>query len=310
MDTLISLPLGKVRNSATYVVKLRRPNIFYPRKYLDIDTLNVAVLQRPRIESLNISVQSPEYSGISPASYQGNMDTISILKGSHVSFDIKLSEEIGPSLALWGRDTLPLKIEKRSARLTWIPKDGGEIRFLLKNKHGINTQSNPSYVIDIDKDQYPELRVLEPKIGDEHILNEQMVLPYVLQLQDDFGVSDLSVYYLSFSEYSFFNDTVYQRIGLPFASDSRLQTRIGVWEINDFISPGSEIRYYFELSDNDAVSGPKKFVHHYTTLSCPRLEIFLILKMNLRKKPWPCWKMSLYQPKRSLKTLKRYAWTC
>ena len=258
LDTLSELAQTKIRTSATYVAKLRRPTVFYPRKYLDTDTLKLTVLQRPRIESLNIAVTSPAYSQIAEANYQGNMDRINILNGSELSFDITLSETAGQSYAVWRGDSIGLDIKGRKARLTWIPEGSGEISFMLTNDRNIRTQSMPSYSIDIERDQYPELRVVEPKISDELILNEKLVLPYILNLQDDFGVSDLSVNYLSFSEYSFFNDTVYTRVKLPFADNSRMQTRIGVWEIKDFISPGSEIRYYFELSDNDEVSGPKK----------------------------------------------------
>ena len=257
MEPKIIIPLVKVRNSTLYTVKLKRPNIFYPRKYLDMIDLNIHVMQRPRIESFNISVRSPEYTNIALANYQGNMDKVKLLKGSVISFDICLSEKFGPSYAVQGRDTLQLDIQGKTARLEWRPVENGEIQFMLKNANGINTQSMPSYVIDLEYDRYPELRVIEPKLSEEIILSEQMALPYVLHLQDDFGISDLSVNYLGFSEYSFFNDTVYTKLELPFTQDSRLQTRIGIWEITEFISPGSEIKYYFELSDNDTISGPK-----------------------------------------------------
>ena len=258
MDSILLLSEARIHSNTAYYVKLRRPNLFYARKYPDIDTLKINVLQRPRIESLDISVTSPEYSMIGPAVYQGNMDRIRVLKGSEGTVQIKFSETFGPSWALVGKDTLSLNVNDRSAYLTLVPEYSDMISFFLMDQNGVGTQSTPSYSIDIDKDQYPELHVIEPKMSEEKILTDQLALPYVLHLQDDFGISGLSVHYLSFSEYSFFNDTVYKKIDLPFVKDSRLQTRIGIWEINDYISPGSEVKYYFEISDNDEISGPKK----------------------------------------------------
>ena len=257
MDSVITYSSGKIFSSETYYIKLRRPNIFYPRQFLDIDTVTVTVLNRPKIESMIISVSSPEYSGIPDAIYQGNMDRLKVLYGSELTFSLNLSERAGPSFALWGSDTLEMSINEQTASLSIIPENQGRIILMLSNEMGTSCLHEPSYYIDLEMDNYPELYLLEPKIADKHILSEDMILPYVARLQDDYGFSSFSVHYRSVSEYGFSEDSSFRQIQLPFEKDSRLQTRLGVWDIKEFISPGSEIRYFFELADNDSVSGPK-----------------------------------------------------
>ncbi|MCD6336758.1 MAG: hypothetical protein J7M01_00810, partial [Candidatus Marinimicrobia bacterium] len=115
----------------------------------------------------------------------------------------------------------------------------------------------PNYKIVLEKDADPILYLHNPKLQDELLLNEDLQLPYVAHLLDDFGISDFTVNYSVHSEYSFSPDTSINTIILPFDHNATLQTRAGVWQIDSFISPGSEIRYYFELKDNDIISGPK-----------------------------------------------------
>ncbi|MDZ7796603.1 MAG: hypothetical protein U5N56_05985 [Candidatus Marinimicrobia bacterium] len=96
-DSLYTHTVHPVRESAVYVAALRRPHIFYPRKYPDRDTLSVEVLRRPWVKTLDIHVYSPTYSQIRDAHYQGNIDRIRCLRGSRISIKAALSETAGTS---------------------------------------------------------------------------------------------------------------------------------------------------------------------------------------------------------------------
>ena len=256
-DSLINYSAGRVKYSALYLVRIQRPNIFYPRKYPDTDTVRVTVLQRPRIRSMDFTVLSPPYTGIQDAYFQGNIDRINVLRGSEIQLRIRLSEPFGTSYLINGSDTLFFQIDQNEAEMLWRPIKSEKIILKLYNFKGIGVENDPSYLIDIDEDEFPRLEILSPKISDEILLNEDMIVPYIAQLRDDFGISSFKVLYTVHSEYSFSPDTAVKRIDLPFAKDASLQTRVGTWEIREFISPGSELRYYFELRDNDIISGPK-----------------------------------------------------
>lgn len=256
-DSILSYSIGRLRHPAVYYARLRRPHLFHPRKFIDTDTLNVTLLQRPRIRSLDFEVRSPDYANISNAYYQGNVDRISCLYGSEIKIDVRLSEAFGPSYLVSEYDTLEINISREQSSISWVPKHSQSIKLLLVNKEGIALGSIPNYKIVLEEDAAPILYLHSPKLQDELLLNEDLQLPYVAHLQDDFAISDFSVNYSVHSGYSFNPDTAVKTVKLPFDNAFRLQTRAGVWEINSFISPGSEIRYYFELKDNDVISGPK-----------------------------------------------------
>jgi len=256
-DSVLSYPMGRLSQPVVYYARLRRPNIFYPRKFIDTDTLNITLLQRPRIRSLDFEVKSPDYANISNAYYQGNVDRISCLYGSEITVAIHLSDNFGPSYLISEQDTFEMTISGKQSSISWVPKQSQNIELLLANKKGIALGSRPKYKIVLEEDAAPILYLHSPKLQDELLLNEDLQLPYVAHLQDDFAISDFTVNYSIHSEYSFSSDSSDQTVKLPFDNNSRLQTRAGVWEINQFISPGSEIRYFFELKDNDIISGPK-----------------------------------------------------
>ena len=256
-DSILNYPMGRLSHPLVYYARLRRPHLFYPRKFIDSDTLNVTLLKRPRIRTLDFEVKSPEYTKITNAYYQGNVDRITCLYGSELKIGIRLSEAFGPSYLVSEQDTFEMKISGEQGAISWIPDHSQNIMLLIVNEEGIALGSTPNYKIVLEEDADPILYLHSPKLQDELLLNEDLQLPYVSHLQDDFGISDFTVNYSVHSEYSYSPDTSIRKIKLPFDDASRLQTRAGVWEIDSFISPGSEIRYYFELKDNDVISGPK-----------------------------------------------------
>ncbi|RKY51910.1 MAG: hypothetical protein DRP93_09065, partial [Candidatus Neomarinimicrobiota bacterium] len=256
-DSILSYDIERLTHAAVYYARIRRPNIFYPRKFIDSDTLRISLKQRPRIRTLDFKIKSPDYTQIPNAYYQGNIDRISCLYGSEIRMDVRLSEDFGPSYLISEYDTLEMEIAGEQSSVSWIPAQSQNVKLMIVNKEGIAPGSVPNYKIVLEKDADPILYLHNPKLQDELLLNEDLQLPYVAHLLDDFGISDFTVNYSVHSEYSFSPDTSINTIILPFDHNATLQTRAGVWQIDSFISPGSEIRYYFELKDNDIISGPK-----------------------------------------------------
>ncbi len=256
-DTLIEYNNYRLNSSKQYFAMLRRPNIFYPRLFLAKDTLTVEVLQRPQIKTLDIRVESPEYSQIPDAFYQGNIDKISCLAGSKISIDLLLSEVPGRAFLLYNNDSFVMDIRSRNCSAEFTAEEDARIRILVENKNGIPSETLPEYQIRIKKDEYPSIYLLTPRQGEEYLLNENMSLPYAAQLQDDFGLTRFELEYSIHSDYVFTADSTFYRQELQLDTKSRIQTRAGIWQIEQFISPGSEIRYSFLIYDNDVVNGPK-----------------------------------------------------
>ncbi len=256
-DSIISYQNNRLNSSREYYALLRRPNIFYPRFYLAADTLSVDVMQRPQIRSIDILIESPEYSGIPDAHYQGNIDKISCLYGSMISISMSLSEDPGEAILIMDDKQYEMRMAYHSCHIEFEALKSGKLAILVKNLKNISTETLPVYEIDIVEDEFPSLSLLTPRQNEEYLLNENMSLPYVAQLQDDYGLSHFYVEYTIHSEYSFLPDTTTYKHELELDKGLKYQTRAGIWEIDNFVSPGSEIRYSFLIYDNDVISGPK-----------------------------------------------------
>lgn len=255
-DSLYTHTVHPVRESAVYVTALRRPHIFYPRKYPDRDTLSVEILRRPRVRTLDIHVYSPAYSQIRDAHYQGNIDRIRCLRGSRVNIRAALSETAGASFFIFSGDTLPVQYDDEICESTFVPEQDGSLKLELFNDKGIRIREPLRYVLELEDDDHPEITLLRPEKNEEMILTESLDLPFMAQIQDDYGFSAFRVKYSVHSAYSQ-EEPPRNTYDIGIEKDSRVQTVIGNWKIERFISPGSEVVYYFELADNDTVSGPK-----------------------------------------------------
>ncbi len=254
-DSLFNFSLDRVRGSRTYVVALRRPHLFYARKYIDTDTVRVTVIERPKIRTLEFTVAAPAYSGLPEARYEGNIDRFRMLRGSVLSIDALLSDTAGFSTVVLAGDTLPMTRDGARNRISVIPEKDGPIVLNIRDRRGVGIKEPPFYHIELEEDARPQLSILRPESGERILLRDAMKLPFMAYLQDDFGLSAFRVSYSVRSEYS--ADTARFTADLPLRSDARIQSLAGSWETGRFISPGSELSYYFELSDNDAVAGPK-----------------------------------------------------
>jgi hypothetical protein len=264
-DSLYYYRLERVRESLTCFAALRRPHLFYPRQYFATDTLRVRVLERPRIRTLDFTVKPPEYAALPETRFQGDVDRIRCLRGSRIEIDAVLSEPAGPSYMVFEGDTLEMERKEHSIYLSFLPDQSGLLSFMFYNRDTIGIREPLTYVLKLQEDAYPNLSIVRPGRGDEIILNEDLTLPLMAHIRDDFGFSAFRVRYEVHSDYSSADGTVTYTHDIPFSQDARIQTLVNTWRIDRFISPGSSVVYYFELFDNDMVSGPKavRSSHYY-----------------------------------------------
>lgn len=255
--SLYLLDLPRLRESAEYIVMLRRPHLFYPRKYPARDTLRIGVAERPRIRRLDFVITPPEYSGIPAASYQGNVERIRCLPGSQIRIEALLSDSAGASFMLLNRDTMKMRSRAFSNTLTFTARKPGKITLMYFNRSGTGIREALSYRLEIEEDVPPQIDLIRPETSEELVLNESLRLPYMANLRDDYGISAFRVRYQVHSQYGSESGNHIETLNLPFEDSSRVQTVLGSWEIPVFISPGSALQYYFEAADNDTVRGPK-----------------------------------------------------
>ena len=98
----------------------------------------------------------------------------------------------------------------------------------------------------------------EPK-GDIELGTDQTLL-IDLELQDDFGFNSLQIgYEVNRPKYLNIEPFISMKKIPNLRLDSLLQTIQTYWDLTDLnLMPDDEVQFYFELTDNDNVSGPKK----------------------------------------------------
>jgi hypothetical protein len=256
-DSLFVLELNRLQESRNYTALLQRPHLFYPRKYADRDSLSLRVLRRPQIRSLDFRVESPAYSGVPPAQYQGNIERLRFLPGSNLQISTLLSDSAGTSFLVFRDDTLYMQNRAYISEIALTPETDADMLLMFYNKQGTGIRAPLRYRVELERDGFPVLQIIRPEASEILILDEDLRLPLMALIRDDYGISDFRVRYRIQSPYSSAPDTTFHTLQIPFEYGTRLQTLVHNWTVDRFIAPGSELHYYFELLDNDTVKGPK-----------------------------------------------------
>ncbi|MDZ7796602.1 MAG: DUF4175 family protein [Candidatus Marinimicrobia bacterium] len=157
---------------------------------------------------------------------------------------------------IFSGDTLQVQYDDEICESAFVPEQDGSLKLELFNDKGIRIREPLRYALELEDDDHPDITLLRPEKNDVMILTESLDLPFMAHIQDDFGFSAFRVKYSVHSDYSREEPPV-NSYDISIEKDSRVQTVIGNWKIERFISPGSEVVYYFEIADNDTVSGPK-----------------------------------------------------
>jgi hypothetical protein len=128
----------------------------------------------------------------------------------------------------------------------------GKYSLLLKNNESLIADS-VSYNLNVITDQYPKIEVQE-RIDSANV----NVLYFIGNTSDDYGLTSLKFHYQLVKS----DDKTRQ--GKSFAvpvnfNKTLLQSNFFyIWPLKQLgIRPGEEISYYFDVADNDGVSGPK-----------------------------------------------------
>ena len=209
----------------------------------------ISVLPAPVLKSFTIDIIPPSYTGIEPRKILNTGD-ITVPFGSYVTWSFNTINANRMDF-IYGLDTAV--IENESANYTYrkMVRASSLYSMIFKNDN-FSTNSQLKYSIEIIPDLFPEieLRMVEDslKIGAYYFL---------LTVKDDYGFRDL-VFIQKFIE----NDSV------KTIKNQELQINKGlknqeVLHYFDFgsienLSENSMVEYYFEIRDNDYISGFKK----------------------------------------------------
>ncbi len=234
------------------------------------DKYQINAVDKPRIIGIKLTYNYPKYTGLQPLVVDENDGNISAIKGTRVKIEAAVNKQIeSAKLVFANKGTQDLEI--RQNRLL------GEVKVLKDDTYHIEVQDaigneNPNpieYTIGSIADLYPEADLYYPGAPVE--LGDDMRINMAVKLFDDFGFSKLNLVYRVYSPYG---DKFERKI--PVSFDKKAGRSIEVryaWDLSNIgLEPGGMVEYFFEVYDNDDVSGPKRGVSQILRAKFPSLD--------------------------------------
>jgi len=235
----------------------------------------VAVVERPLLRSLRLTVTPPAYTRQPSTKLAENQGHVDLLPGSRLSVDVQASKPLSEAgVVLKGGRRIALNVDSSHASGGWRVHSAGVYHMALIDTLGLENTQPIDYRIQLRHDLAPTARILSPAASLD--LDENMTVPLSLLAQDDFGFSRLRLGYALLQ--AGHGDSLSARY-LPLKADSvsgRSQFVRLVWPVDTLgLLPGDAVSFFFEAWDNDAVSGAKLGRSRVLTARFPSMdEIF------------------------------------
>ena len=222
---------------------------------LRTEVQRIDVVDRPRVTGISLSIFYPDYTGLAPLTIDENNGSFSAVVGSRVNMKIETNLPIqSAELVFEDSSRQTMSVEGRTAQTSLrVEKSLGYYVELLDHLGEKNPDPIEYYVTAVP-DQYPSVDVLRP--GFDVNLSDEMVLPLKVRIFDDYGFTSLVMKYTLVSRGAASEENV---AVLHFSDRIKTEGDIDFnWDMDVLgMFPGDYVAYYFEVADNDKVSGPK-----------------------------------------------------
>jgi hypothetical protein len=236
----------------SFLVRRRRTPVF-----------RIALQQPLEITALVFRYHYPSYSRLADASTQSR--EIAALTGTRVSIEGSADQELASGDLVWSADSgkpAPLVTKGKTFQGEFLVRRPAEFELLLQDVTGTANEPVRFRVTPI-ADEPPFVRLFAP--GADLNLPSSMKVMLGANSVDDYGLSSIVLNYV--------RDSTTLSIPLKAIGGKLEDTTFYLWDVSRLdLLPGSSIRYYVTVFDNDAVSGPKSsrsesFVLRFPTLA-------------------------------------------
>lgn len=251
-------------------------------------TYEIQVRDRPDIKDFMVTITPPIYTGMEKMSQKENIAEIRALKGSSLAVDLTASKPLSKahltvvtSPGSGKASRVPMSVDGERARAEMVIKEEGTFETHIFDLKGTGNLDPIPYRFMVVQDGWPRLNVLDPESPVE--LGSDFSIPVRLHVEDDFGFSDIQIVYethqpeylSSGSSTSGLNLVSGQVRAEPIHAFDPQETSQDVfhhWDMSSLgLMPEDEVRFHFEVYDNDQVSGPKKSISETLIARFPSL---------------------------------------
>ena len=221
------------------------------------------VMARPLVRTLRVTATPPRYTGLPERTLDANVGNVTGLPGTQVSVSAALG---GPSVdraALVfddGERRVPLDVSEGTATGTFTLREEGTYAIELTSTQGVSNRDPIRYDVSLRADAQPSASFLAPE--PEATVDDDLVKQLRVRLSDDFGFSQLKLYYRLAEQRFGEPQTEFSSMDLPLDRPRTLDQEVIVdWLLAQDsgldLVPGDVVEYYVRVWDNDAVAGYK-----------------------------------------------------
>jgi len=261
-NMIFNLQLNSLKKSTEYYAEAEniRSNLY-----------RITVIDKPLISELKLTIIPPKYSGLEKYSQIDN-GNIKELKGSKVELYVGSTKELTSGHLIFSDSSKQsLSVSKTKGNTSFIIENSREYKIIVYDST-LNKNKNPiTYTITSKADEHPKLNVIEPELNIKLTKSEQVLTH--LNISDDYGFKKLLLHHrLSASSFEK-PEEKFSNISITLNGKKKEQEIYFVWDVSDLLlTAGDVISFYFEIFDNDNISGPKSTKSSLYTLYVPTID--------------------------------------
>jgi len=274
-----SIDLENIRDSFSYFISGKKRENFLKTVEVNSDKYIVDVINPPFIKKIKIRLDYPEYSKLGSRYLEDNIGDITALKGTKAFLEVTANKVL-ENASIKFDDSLSIKmiIRETKARNDFIITEDKKYHIEIMDAKGIKNKKPIDYWLTSLRDEYPFVQIEIP--GQDIDIDENMRVPLLIKINDDFGFSSLKLNFFRVDQYQDSLDVQninYTTVDLELENKSPQLTEVyHEWDLSGLnLLPEDVIMYFGEVFDNDAVSGPKSSKTSFYSVRFPSVfEIF------------------------------------
>ncbi len=273
-----------------YTIHAQHPvEYFAESREIESDHFRISVLDHPIVRSLNVEVEPPAYTHQKSSKLSENIGDVAGVAGTKGVFRVVASSPLMKATLVFSTtDTAghhsdsakstysyPLTISDSIATGAVGFMRSGSYHIDLLDRDSVASEHPIEYTVTVTKDEPPQIVIIEP--GGHAELPSDMRLDMLARIHDDFGFRGVRLgYKLTHSKY-LPPDTGFKWMTVPLSNYNAQDLDVPyIWNMTPLsIGPEDEMTYLMEVTDNDAVTGPKSTRTPEFTVRVPSVqEIF------------------------------------
>ncbi len=213
----------------------------------------ITVVDRPNLKNFSVSLDYPAYLN-KKAVRLDNTGNLQVPEGTKINWNFSALAADSAWITFMNEDTTALLVREAQNAFSFArqARQSDNYQINLRNAYSANKQKI-QYYLDVIPDQYPKITL-------EQLQDTTLYKFLVLggNLSDDYGLTQLALYYKLISEGQSADDQKYQRFDLKLNNRQNNQSYYHQWQVDSLgLKPGDQIRYFLRVWDNDAVNGHK-----------------------------------------------------